>query len=144
MSLNIKKASLQRIFEFALKHVRKQGKPGMDTTPAGNIVCAYQTEDDLKCVVGAMLTPEQLAEAVRLKIGVVGEHREFFDPIVGADRTGKKMRLMKALQMAHDNAATDTRHERAMFLTSFEGYMQDVAAEFGLHYEPPGGKTLRS
>jgi hypothetical protein len=52
-TINLKKSSLQRIFEFGLKHVRAQGKPSML-----RFTCAMRGEDDTMCVVGSMINDE--------------------------------------------------------------------------------------
>ena len=54
MALNIKKSSLQRIYEYTLKFIRKQGVPAIDSRG-----CVYEACDGTKCAVGAMLTDEQ-------------------------------------------------------------------------------------
>lgn len=133
MALNLKKSSLQRIYEYALKHVRKQGKPAMN----GN-GCVYRACDGSQCAVGALLTDEQIATAGIGNGNSVAGHPEKFKALIGADRTGEKLRLLKALQGAHDNA-----NHGEDFLRDFEWAMQDTAKKFGLRYAEPG-VTLRT
>ena len=130
MALNLKKSSLQRIYEYALKHIRKQGKPAV-ISPGGT--CVYRAEDGCVCAVGAMLTDEQIATQGIRNDQAVSTAREKFSPLIGADRTGKKMDLLVALQRAHDASS-----RAGDFLSVFEAKMQKVADEFGLKYGPPG------
>jgi hypothetical protein len=52
-TINLKKSSLQRIFEFGLKHVRAQGKPALYKGS-----CAMRGEEGTMCVVGSMINDE--------------------------------------------------------------------------------------
>lgn len=147
MPLNIKKSSLQRIFEFALKHVRKQGRPAM--TGSG---CGYRDHQDdgtvLMCAVGAMLTDEQIATfGIENDAGVNEESAGAFRAYIGNER---KVNLLRSVQRAHDNAAWSGEIAAPSgvvsygpFLTGFEVRMKSVALEFGLKYAPPG-VTLRT
>lgn len=129
MALNIKKSTAQRIYEYALKHVRKQGVPGVN---AGG-TCVYRTDAGPQCAVGAMLTDDQLFWLGGANAGSVQCHRTDFITIAGSER---KLDLLVALQDAHD-CATDTEGS-VNFLADFEAAMQIVATEFELRYTPPG------
>jgi hypothetical protein len=130
MSINLKKSSLQRIYEFGLRHIRKQG-----ALAAQGGMCVYRTGDGRKCVVGGMLTDEQLAAHGIGNSDSVQVHRAKFAPLVGKNK--RKLDLLEAMQGAHDSAAADDE------LPAFERHMQKVALAFGLTYAPPG-TTLRT
>lgn len=143
MAINLKKSSLQRIYEFGLKAMRKQGVPG--AKPGG--ACDYLIDGSgHRCVAGHMLTDEQVKEAKEKDLGSIkGSPRaiEFFSALVGADRTGKKLNLMAAMQSAHDKAAWVFSNRGRPFLDEFEDNMQQVASDFALRYGAPG-TTLRT
>jgi hypothetical protein len=130
MSINLKKSSLQRIYEFGLRHIRKQGCLALQ-----NSTCVYRTNDGCKCIVGGMLTDEQLALHGIGNAESVSQHREKFAPIVG--RNVRKLDLLVAMQQAQDRADSDDG------LASFEARIRDVAEAFNLKYAPPG-VTLRT
>ena len=134
MPLNIKKSSLQRIFEYGLKAIRKQGKAAVH----GNS-CVYEAADGTCCIVGHMLAGETRAAAMAQDIGSLrsANGKAFFEPIVGKSEK-KKYEMLKAMQYAHDSASSGPD-----FLIRFEVSMQRVAEEFGLKYAPPG-VTLRT
>lgn len=129
--INLRKASLQRIFEFALRHIREQGRGALNTSGA----CVYRAQDGAKCAVGAMLSDEDMA-LFGISEGItVVNYRARFKAIVPARR---KLDLLQSLQEAHDSYASSTN-----FLPLFETRMKDVAAAYGLKYKPPG-TTLRA
>lgn len=155
MALNIKKSSLQRIYEYALKGIRKQGRFGFH---AGSNSCVYQTADGACCAVGLMLTPEQRSLAMSTGVGSVNgieKSISFFEPIVGGledryaaarwypgsdfdrplPKKDHKWALLQALQKAHDAAAIKDGADK---LDAFELNMQKVAAQFDLRYTEPG------
>lgn len=143
MSLNIRKSSLQRIYEFALRHRRKQQRPG--TIAENSTACAYRGPNGLKCAVGAMLTDEQMQEyGIDNKASVTDGAEEAFKKLIGADRTGKKFKLLSEIQMAHDRATVDYRAGGSTaFMAQIERKFEQVAQQFGLTYKAPG-TTLRA
>lgn len=135
-TINLRKASKQRIYEFALRHVRKQGKPGYE-----NGSCLYRTDCGLMCAVGAMLTDAQVAKIPQPLCGVSYEdNARFFLSMTG---TSAKLALLERLQIAHDTAANDPYDGASGFMRRFESNMEDVATKMGLKYKPPG-ESLRA
>jgi hypothetical protein len=139
MSINLKKASLQRIFEYGLKHGRQQGERSMRE---GN--CAMRGEDGLMCVVGAMIDDELANTCDEWVLGD-SSYKAYVPsaPTISNSRwallLGKNERkadLLCEMQRAHDLADRD-------FPVEFENNMRGVAARFGLRYAEPG-ITLRS
>lgn len=131
-TINLRKASKQRIYEFALRHVRKQGQPGYE-----NGSCLYRTDCGLMCAVGAMLTDAQVANIPGPLEGVThADNAEFFSVLAG---TPEKLKLLKSLQYAHDKAAADAPAFGGFgFMERFEINMENVATRMGLKYKPPG------
>lgn len=130
-TINLKKASLQRVFEFGLKAIRKQGRPAM----SGN-TCVYRSHNGDKCIVGHMISDEQIAEHGIVNTRPVSMQEDAFKKLVG--KNVKKLGLLKAMQAAHDDPLHD-----AKFLYFFEESMKRVAENFELTYKAPG-TTLRA
>lgn len=138
MSLNVKKSSIQRIFEYGLKAIRKQGSPAME-----GYACKYLDSIGRKCVVGQMLTEEQQAAVMAAGIGSIDgtdESRKFFVSAFDIKVGRKKWDLLMDMQSAHDSAA---RENFQNFLEAFEAGMQHVGRKHGLRYRPPV-ETLRT
>jgi hypothetical protein len=135
-TINLKKSSLQRIFEFGLKHVRAQGKPAM---ARGS--CAMRGEEGTMCVVGSMISDEL---ARRCDLAMESPEKVLSSPakivpewfaLIG--KNPQKYTLLADMQNAHDGAEADD------FLADFESRMQKVAGNFGLTYKAPGA-SLRT
>jgi hypothetical protein len=135
-TINLKKSSLQRIFEFGLKHVRAQGVPS-----TYGATCKMRGPDGTKCVVGSMINDE-LARRCDLDM----EHDEKVPSEPDQDvsewraligKNEKKYGLLSAMQTAHDVAAHND------FLPEFERRMESVAKGFDLTYKAPGA-SLRT
>jgi hypothetical protein len=137
VAINLKKSSLQRIFEYGVKAIRKQAAPGAARAGFG---CDYLTDDGKKCIAGHMLTDEQLSSIKARGLGSIGyndEAKAFFKELIGADRSGKKLELLQRLQEQHDGANGNATSDED-FLDKFEDSMARVAEPFGLKYTPPG------
>lgn len=128
-TINLRKASKQRIYEFALRHVRKQGQPGYE-----NGSCLYRTDCGLMCAVGAMLTDAQVAKIPRPGASVSYEdNADFFRDLTGSPG---KLDLLEGLQITHDVAANTSC--ASDFMQCFESDMESLATRIGLNYKPPG------
>jgi hypothetical protein len=131
-TINLKKSSLQRVFEFVLKALRKQGKPSMTESMSS---CVYRGPNGERCAAGIVM-PDDMAEANNhAAIGAVPGAKEFF---------GKKYDLVRDLQLnMHDLAAFAMRDKGADFLDQLEFHAAKVAKKHGLIYKAPG-TTLRA
>jgi hypothetical protein len=135
MSIDLKTASLQEIFDYGLAAIRKQGKRSANIHG-----CQYKTEDGLKCIVGHMLTDEQASWAALLRIGgVINTARlyvhRFFVPILETEEINDKARLLQSMQGAHDIDASTLKEKD--YMAAFEKEMEQVASHFKLNYSKP-------
>jgi hypothetical protein len=137
VKINLKKASLQRIYEFGLRHGRMQGERSMI---GGG--CAMRGDNGLKCVVGAMIDDE-LARRCDADSSATDHVWSYpvsnvpeWHAIIGKNE--RKYKLLTAMQKAHDGATDDDE-----FLADFNASMANVAREFDLLYKDPG-VTLRA
>jgi hypothetical protein len=132
-SINLKKASLQRIFEFGLRHGREQAGVCLS-----NGACRMRGDNGFKCIVGAMIEDRLAAICDDPDSNVPScpdqDSDEWF-ALIGKNES--KYRLLSALQRAHDRTVGQD------FLPDFEDRMQKVATEFNLIYKPPGS-SLRA
>jgi hypothetical protein len=137
-TINLKKASLQRIFEFGLRHGRKQGKQCVNSEG----VCKMRGPNGMACIVGSMIDDEL---ARRCDDGesddhVVSSPDVKYAPwveVIGKGRLAeRKAELLCSMQSAHDDAYCD-------FSSEFEDRMATVANDYGLIYKPVG-VTLRA
>jgi hypothetical protein len=137
-TINLKKATLQRIFEFGLRHIRKQGGPSLkvvrdsDGSVASN-ACMYRGPEGVKCVVGAMLTDAQLAEIGLVEGNSLAEGTEGHAKMLKFIGSEKKLGLLRRMQAAHDMHASSP-----IFMGLFEDGMRECAAYYKLTYKPVG------
>jgi hypothetical protein len=134
-TINLKKASLQRIFEFGLRHGRKQGKRCV--TEAG--ACAMRGLNGTACIVGSMIDDElaSLCDNACIGAGPSTDTPEWAELIGKGRKAEQKAYLLREMQHAHDSASD------SFFLGDFERSMLKVASDFGLTYKEPG-VTLRA
>jgi hypothetical protein len=134
---DIKAASLQAIFDFAVAHVRKQGKPSLlcDLNGGG---CAMRGDGGAMCVVGAMIDDDLAEQCDGTSGGHIPSAPDSSCPEwrerVGDD--GNKYTLLGELQRAHDGASSDGLGYA--FLASFERSVEQTARRFKLTYTAPG------
>jgi hypothetical protein len=135
MAINLKKSSLQRIYEFGLRHIRKQGAAAYD---GGS--CCMRTPGGLSCVVGSMIDDDLAARCDEGDVpsGPVLERDEWRALIGNGRQASVKAELLRSMQRAHDLHA-----DYADFLDRFEKQMMACARDFNLKYAPPGA-TLRT
>lgn len=132
MSINFKKASLQRTFEYALKALRKQGRRA-GYYEGGSGPCRYLSASGARCAVGLMLTEEQLQNVPVNGGSVVGHNKAYFASIFGEN----KLKFLNDLQQVHDHSSARN------FIEDLERMAQSFAEKYGLIYKAPG-TTLRA
>lgn len=127
------KAEIQRQFDYAVRQIVKQGRPAYWPKKG----CAYRMkkgDTTLKCAVG-WLIPD--AYFIKYPEHIDNTEAKSLDPSVYSYTRMKpfarKRSLLEALQLAHDDAATDLR-DNSDFEADFLWYARDVAQTFGLKW----------
>ena len=104
----------QEIFNISYTHVIKQGAPAKDSI--GN--CRYRTEDGLCCAAAPFVRPKDR------------NNRKIWEALVRYHGySAKNKYLIRALQKAHDNAASS---DDSLFLEIYKKKAKNVADEFSL------------
>jgi hypothetical protein len=129
-TINLKKATLQRIYEFALRHMRKQGKPSMSPE---TMTCLYRGPDGTKCVAGAMFSDEDMKK-LNIEEGTSLDQSSTLEAVSKAYGE-RKANLLRRLQECHDIPAHD---DKDRYMANVETLFKAAANDFGLTYKPPG------
>jgi hypothetical protein len=113
-------SQLQQDFDRVWFAVTEQGCPALDGD-----VCVLRAKDGARCAIGELLSDDEVATAVLFAQG----------NWCAARVIPKRMKDHKAfyvrLQMAHDQAAVDTKYG-GDFVLSFQNEMLKVAVDFRL------------
>ena len=116
----------QLLFDKALAHIRKQGKPATDTDGR----CVYNTDEGLQCAFAVALIDPANAPA-RVSWELLEDYPKTIKPEfreVSAD-------LAADIQTAHDDAARNP--EKGEFMEVFEKNMCSLAKRHSLEYTEP-------
>jgi hypothetical protein len=142
LTINLKKASLQRIFEFGLRHIRKQGRPSF---AADTRTCMMRGPEGTACVVGSMIDDKMAHQCDhgRYLSGPSTDTHEWVEVLGKGRKAETKAQLLREMQGAHDDAACDYTDDLEGFRAYFETRMREVAENFTLTYKPVG-VTLRA
>ena len=131
----------QETFDQCVAHLRRQKVPAIEGAK-----CLYRTTDGKKCAAGYFI-PDAEYDPVMEGMSLCfcyGNHSDpddwgFADNQLGQLACWKEhsVRLMHALQLAHDNAARDAKAGCKPFLLSLEENLANIAKNHVLVYVPP-------
>lgn len=116
---------MQSLFNVAIQHVRKQGKPSGDEK-GGRFICAYRADDGLQCAAAPFIRDYSTTmEGSNFSSLATAPHfRRFLDPLALKHNV-----LIAEIQFCHDAPAGAYAED---FLQEFEDGMAMVAARYGL------------
>lgn len=133
---NLNEYSLQQIFDFVIGKLLEQGKPAMKILQGKSLLeCAYRGDGGTKCAAGQLI-PDELYE-VSMEGTAITEIAYRYEWSFKKDHS----QLIRALQLAHDNAAYAGRTvgtgdlnsvDKVNFVSNFRHNARRVAAEFEL------------
>jgi len=113
----------QRVFDEALKHIRKQRRPSLDSHES----CVYRGPHGLGCAFAPAIKsydPDMEGDSA---IRVLDSYNENLHPWAReADRDA-----CNDIQLAHDRSP---RYDDAIFMENFELLMRETADTYGLVY----------
>lgn len=126
------KELMQAFFDKAVGAVVAQGKPSMNETS-----CLYRGPDGTKCVIGHMLTDEQLSKYAIVENSTPESWGEsILMELLPCEHMSDAQNFMSLLQEAHDDAGWDSEtgkpHDEATFVRRFLIAANDVAARYEL------------
>jgi len=119
------KEAMQSMFDTALAHIRKQGKPSID-----GFSCAYKSDDGSSCAFAPFITSYHPEMEGRPASGLLEEFPASLNPIcqdVPED-------FLDSIQECHDYPADE--YESGNFLSEYESHMSNLADECELDYSP--------
>ena len=112
----------QACFDFVMNKMIEQGRPSLRVETNGTQSCAYRGENGTKCAAGFFIPDELYSEKIE-GISLTGAsvtQLKCFD--------GKDLRLLRAMQQAHDMSSEDPEN----FMGQFRNRMRSVAYDFEL------------
>tara|TARA_Y100001973_G_C5169022_1_gene317898 strand:- start:328 stop:729 length:402 start_codon:yes stop_codon:yes gene_type:complete len=116
---------LQGLFDASVNHVLEQGIPSIDTVKR---TCLYRHPEGLQCAASIFISDEEYKTTM--------EHCPFTLHMVNCELQDSEIKLIRLLQRAHDDAATDAIFDmiNSDFLTNYKKYVVGVAKKFHLEY----------
>lgn len=90
--------TLQEIFDKVVTHLLKQNARAVDWDGS----CQYRAPDGKMCAVGCLIEDSNYSS--KLEGRVVGKIRDSIPNVLEGGDIGKKVELLKALQMIHDES----------------------------------------
>ena len=118
----------QQIFNIVVKHLRKQGKPALNT-PDHLPRCLYRSPDGLKCAAGCLIPDDKYTPSLEGRLNET--HYKIIGENLGFTLTETEINLIRDLQNIHDNVAVH----------SWESGFKNIAIEFKLRYYPSQAKV---
>jgi hypothetical protein len=117
----------QEIFDHVLTHLRKQGKPAINETDSGEDICAYRTDDGLKCAVGCLIPDDKYNEDLEGRSATV-----VYGVLGGEPTSGAALFLVGVQLCLHDNISG-----RLDFPDALEDEARRFARQNDLEYKEP-------
>ena len=119
------KEAMQSMFDTALAHIRKQGKPSID-----GFSCVYKSDDGSSCAFAPFITSYHPEMEGKTCISLLDDFPASLNPICH-DVPGK---FLDTLQICHDVPSDE--YESGNFLSQYESHMSNLADEYELDYSP--------
>lgn len=117
----------QEIFNIAVRGIRKQGKPSMDSG-----TCCYRTSDGLMCALGQVLVPLGCYDpAMENSIPSMSSAKELWVQLRKAGIEEHQAMFLRSLQSAHDDPVGEPEYVNE-FMSIFLYKAKQVAIAYYL------------
>lgn len=119
------KEAMQSMFDTALAHIRKQGKPSMN-----GYSCAYKADDGSSCAFAPFITTYHPEMEGKTSLDLLMKFPDSLNPIC----QDVPENFLDSIQECHDYPSDD--YESGNFLSEYESHMSYLADEYELDYSP--------
>lgn len=122
--------SMQETFDTVVAHLRRQAAKAEIRGPSpGEKICAYRGSDGRRCAAGCLIPDNRYRPSFEYTVvgrtdGTRNDHANAVTRLM--EELGHEIDLVIALQNVHDDAQ----------VTQWEGRLDQVAEDFGLHKAP--------
>ena len=119
------KEAMQSMFDTALAHIRKQGKPSID-----GFSCVYKSDDGSSCAFAPFITSYHPEMEGKVSSCLLEEFPASLNPIC----QDVPKYFLNYIQECHDCPSDE--YESGNFLSEYESHMRNLATKYNLDYSP--------